>query len=42
MRDDPDAFDLWLRRGLALEHQEALREELPAEWLAMLSKPKPL
>lgn len=31
-------FDAWLRRSLAQHHEDALREELPAEWLALVDR----
>jgi hypothetical protein len=32
-------FDIWLRRSLADAHNQALAEDLPDEWLALLEAP---
>jgi hypothetical protein len=31
-------FDVWLRRALADGHDDALQEQLPAEWLALVDQ----
>lgn len=31
-------FDAWLRRSLAANHDQALREEVPQEWLALIDR----
>jgi hypothetical protein len=33
---DPKAVDLWVRRSLAENYAEVLREPLPEEWLKLL------